>query len=657
VFASKDEDFFFADGWDQMHAHANTLLRLYGTSRGRAAEYWGDQHIQNDRMVHTLGLPAQADLAWNNQDPELKTLISSYVAGINAYANANPDAIEDENRVVLPVSVKDVNLHALFVANTRFVAGGEQRQSQRWEENGSNAFAVSPTKSESGNAMLVQNPHLPWSGEFLWMEKHVVLPGHNIYGANLVGFPGFAIAFNDHLGWTHTNNTMDGSDLYELTLENDGYHFDGEIRSFDRETVRLKVKNDRNELSDRDIEVLNSVHGPVVRIGNDKALALRYVGNDAHNSFLQWWHMAKANHFESFESALKMAQIPYWNVLYADSTGNIFYVFNGHVPVRNHGDWNYWRGVIPGDSSANLWTEVHPYEDLPKLFNPVSGWLQNANDPPWTSTIPAELDADDYPSYMAPRFMHFRPQRAAIMMRDDQSISFDELVDYKHDTRLQMADRILDDLFAAIDTFGTEIGQEAKSVLEQWDRKAENDSRGTVLFYNWALTINPNNPGIYETGWDEDFPLTTPDGLADPETAVKVLEGVAEKMKQQYGRLDVPWGEVNRINYNGINLPSNGAAGAVGVFRVAAGGRTNDGIQTIRHGDSWVAVVEFGETTRAKVLVSYGNSTQAGSPHYGDQLKLFSEKKLRDAWRTHEQLKGNIIRTEVLNKGIFQPEN
>ena len=113
------------------------------------------------------------------------------------------------------------------------------------------------------------------------------------------------------------------------------------------------------------------------------------------------------------------------------------------------------------------------------------------------------------------------------------------------------------------------------------------------------------------------------------------------------------WGEVNRIRYNGISLLANGAAGALGVFRVATAGAPVNGVQTIRSGDGWVGVIEFGDTPRAKVLLSYGNSTQKDSPHFGDQLRLFSEKKLRDAWRTEQQLEGNIVSTETFHNGSF----
>jgi acyl-homoserine-lactone acylase len=657
IFAASDEELFFADGWAQMHAHANTILKLYGASRGRAAEYWGESHLESDLLVHTLGHPERATVMWKEQNPELKQIITAFTTGMNAYAARHPGAIDADNRPVLPLTVDDVNMHSLFVVNTRFLAGRELWMAGKFEEAGSNSYAIGPGRSASGRAMLLQNPHLPWSNEFLFFEKHAITRRNNIYGTTLVGFPGFAIAFNEHLGWSHTNNTIDTADLYELTLAGDGYLLDGAPTSFNETDKTLKVKSANGELTDTEVKIRRSVHGPVVKYGETRALALRMAGSDSHDSVLQWWRMANAQNFTEFEAALGMAHLAFWNVMYADREGNIFYLFNGQVPVRPHGGWDYWSGIVPGNESTTLWTEYHGYDELPKLLNPAAGWLQNANDPPWTSTLPMELDAGDFPPYMAPRGMGFRPQRAARMIMEDASITFDELQDYKHDTRMELADRILDDLLAALSESGSETALEAASILASWDRRADPESVGAALFFNWAVKMNPNDLSNYALPWDEADPRNTPDGLADPQRMVELLETVAGEMRQQYGRLDVKWGEVHRIRYNGRDLPGNGAPGALGVFRVAGGGPPSDGVRAIGGGDSWVGVIEFGDKPQARVLLSYGNSTQPGSPHYGDQLELFSRQKLRAAWFSEEQLEGNVERSEWLEAGYFVEKN
>ena len=653
ITANTEEELFFAQGWAEMENHANLVLDLYGSSRGRGAEYWGKDKLQNDILIHTLGFDKLADEWEKNEDPEIKTIYNAFVKGINAYAEAHPEAIDDKYKVVLPVTTKDIRMHGMYIVFTRFIAGNDLGRIQRWPDMGSNTIAVGPKHSASGNAMLIQNPHLPWWHEFLFFESQLNLKGKNMYGVHLVGFPGIAIGFNENLGWSHTDNTIDNADTYELQLKDGGYLLDGQRKEFETSSDTIRVKQDDGTLVDKEIPIMKTVFGPVVNKTDDKVLALRMVGLDRPNMFLEWWRMINSTNFTEFENALKMAQIPFWNVMYADKEGNIFYLFNGLVPKRSSGDWSYWDRIIPGGKSADLWTEVLPYSDLPKLKDPKGGWLQNANDPPWTCTIPITLHPNDYPPYMAPQYMPFRPQRAARMMIEDSSITFNELVNDKLSTHLEFADRILDDLFKAVDSSNSEKAKEAETVLKHWDRNADADSKGMVLFFNWARKFQPWNSSNYTEKWTIDKPNTTPDGLSDPAKAVQHLETAAEETKSKFGSLEVPWGDYYRINYNGKDLPANGIDGSLGVFRVAWPGSSDKDHMYVGGGDSWVGVIEFGDKVKAKVLLSYGNSTQKDSPHNGDQLELFSKKQMRDAWFYDSDVKEHTTKTEVITENGF----
>ncbi|RXJ44451.1 acylase [Gelidibacter gilvus] len=648
------EDLFFAQGWAQMHNHANLILELYGSSRGKGAEYWGHTKFDNDMLIHTLGFDALADEWEINQDPLAKSIYSSFVKGMNAYVEAHPEAVDDKNKVVLPLTTKDANMHSMYVIFSRFIAGSDLGRVQQWPDLGSNAWAISPKRSASGNALLLQNPHLPWFNEFLFFESHLNLNGKNMYGSTLVGIPGIVVGFNEDLGWSHTVNTIDNADTYELELKDGGYLLDGERKEFEASTTTIRVKQEDGTIIDKEIPVMKSVHGPIVKKTEDKVLALRIAGLDRPNMVLQWWQMINSSTFNEFEDALKMAQIPFFNVIYADKQGEIFYLFNGLVPKRSSGDWAYWDRVIPGGKSADVWADVHDYTDLPKVKNPKSGWLQNANDPPWTCTIPMVLNPKDYPAYMSPISMSFRPQRSARMLMEDESITFDELVDYTFSTRLEFADRILDDLFAAVDASDSEKANQAKIVLENWDREANADSKGMLLFYNWASKFKVWKDSNYAVQWNIEAPNTTPDGLADPKAAVQLLEQAATEIETKFGNLESPWGDYYRIKYNGKNLPANGIDGSLGVFNVAWPGGADDNNMYVGGGDSWIGVIEFGDEVKAKVLLTYGNATQKDSPHNGDQLELFSKKEMRDAWLTKDDIESNTERIEVLNGNGFR---
>ncbi|MEO1376002.1 MAG: acylase [Cyanobacteria bacterium J06635_10] len=643
IYAKDSASAFRAFGWAQMQSHGNLLLRLYGQARGRAAEYWGEDYIDSDRWVLTMGVPERARVWYEAQNVSFRSYLDAFAEGINTYVKENPDAISDELEVVLPVTGEDILAHLQRVLNFTFVVSPEQVAGVNKSDSkaGSNGWAIAPSRSASGNAMLLANPHLPWSDLYLWYEAQITAPGIDAYGASLVGIPVLTIAFNDNLGWTHTVNTHDGWDAYQLELAGDGYLFDGKVRSFETKTVSLQIKQKDGTLREQPLVVKNSVHGPVVSKKDDKTIALRVVGLEQPGVLEQWWDMARSQNLVEFEKALQRLQLPMFTVMYADRKGHIMHLFNGLVPVREEGDFAYWQSLIRGDTSKTLWTKNHPYQDLPRVVDPQSGWLQNANDSPWTTTFPFPIQPDKYPSYMAsPPFMDFRVQSSARMLDEDQKITFNEMIKYKHSTRMEFAERILDDLIPAGRKYGNTLGKRAVKVLEKWDRQANADSKGAVLFAAWASELDFDE--AFSKPWSQDAPQTTPDGLANPQQAVILLETAATKVEKAYGKLDVPWGEVFRLKYGNVNLPGNGGDGYLGIFRVVNFAPSeNSQFQPVA-GDSYVAAIEFSKPVKAMAIMSYGNSSQPGSPHSTDQLPLFARQQLRPVWLTRKDIEAHL---------------
>lgn len=652
IFARDSEGLFYAFGRAQMHSHGDLILRLYGQARGRASEYWGQNYLASDRWVRTVGIPERAGEWLKAQSPAFRRYLDSFAAGINDYAREHRDRISNDVEAVLPVAASDVLAHSQRVIHYTFVTSQNAtlEANRALSEQGSNTWAIAPARSASRRALLLANPHLPWNDLFLFYESQLTAPGINAYGATLVGFPVMGIAFNDYLGWSHTVNTHDGYDLYELALVEGGYRWDGRVKAFETAEQTVKVKQADGSFKEEKLALKQSIHGPVIAEKNNKAVALRVAGIDRAGMLEEWWDMARAKNLSEFQSALSRLQLPMFNVMYADRDGHIFYLFNGTIPARGKGDWKYWSGVVPGDRSENLWTRIHPYADLPKVIDPVTGWLQNANDPPWTVTFPQSLDAGKFPAYFAPRSMEFRPQRSARMIDEDKSISFEEMIAYKHSTRMELADRILDDLLSAVRKHGSETARRAADVLEKWDRSADAESRGAALFTLWAQEMRltgAESTKVFSTQWDEINPRTTPDGLADPAGAAAALERAAKRVETAYGRIDAAWGDVARLRIGGRDLPANGASGNLGVFRVVGYSFDKDGRLRAVGGDSYVAAIEFSNPVRARVLMSYGNSSQSGSPHNGDQLELFSKKEMRPAWRERKEIEAHLESREV----------
>jgi acyl-homoserine-lactone acylase len=666
IYASDRESMFYAHGWAQMRNHADLLLRLYGESRGRAAEYWGGaENLELDRWVQLNGVPERARSWYDAQDPQFRTYLDEFARGINEFAAKNPGAIGPEYRVVLPVSGVDVVQHPLRVVHHGYMGSrarmntevnamlrsmgreaasrAESRDATEEETAGSNTWGIGPARSASGNAMLIINPHLSWGNTFYrYIQVHLVGPGYDQVGAPQVGFPVAVVGFNPHTGWGRTVNTIDTVDFYRLTVKDGQYVFDGTPRAFERETRTLKIRQADGSLREERLEIRRTVHGPVVFDENGVTVAMRVAGLDRPKMLEQWFRMGEARTLEEFQSALRMMSIPMWHANYADDKGHIMFVFNGLVPKRRVHDYQYWSRIVPGDTSETLWTDYLSFDELPKSIDPASGWHQNANEPPWLMTLPP-VDRTKYPAYVAPTgeaMPTMRTLRSLRMVTEGPKISYEQLIAKKHSTRMELADRVLPDLLKA-------AGQtEAARVLAKWDRHTDVGSRGAVLFQMFVdRYFSAANGGMADklrVRYDPQRPLESAQGLADPAAAVAALSAAAAECRERYGALDVKWGDVFRFASGKADLPGNGGPGGSGLFRTISFTRRQGNKYYAASGETIVCAIEFARTQRAQCLLGYGNATQPGSPHLEDQLPLMVQKKLLPIRREKREIEANL---------------
>jgi acyl-homoserine-lactone acylase len=649
IYASSADQMYYAFGRAQMESHANLILKLYSQARGNASSVFGEQYIESDRLMKLFRLDQLAEKAYSDQDPVYRKYIDAFVKGINDYAAENPNKIDEKCKRVLPVNQQDILAHTLRVICLEFLAGEDISAVKRLTEPGSNAIAIAPSRSASGKALLMSNPHLPWSDFFLWYEAHLVTKDFNLYGVSLVGMPTLTIAFNENLGWTHTVNTIDGSDRYEIVKEGENYTLDNKKIPFEKKHVSLSVLQNDGTLRTDTITLKYTLHGPVVAENGDKAWAVRIAGLENTRIFEQYHKMGMARNLGEFEAAVKMLQNPMFNIIYADRDGHIYYLFNGDVPVRKQGDFAFWRGTLPGSESDLIWDKYLPYDSLPKVIDPPAGFLQNCNDPPWVCTWPAVLDPARFPAWVAPRGMGLRPQRAVNLVLRDSSITFDELADIKLNTGLESADRYLDELLTYAEKSDDKKVSEAVRVLKAWDRKSDCNSRGTLLFAEWWDIARAT---LGKSGWDPEHPSTTPSGIKDPGKAVELLGSAYDNAVKKYGAADVATGDVFRIRINDNDVPSNGGPEYFGMLRAMYYAPDKDGKMRAVAGDTYYAITEFDKKVRAVAVLSYGNATQPGNKHAGDQLDLMSEKRMRPVLYYREDLEKNIEKRETI-KEIF----
>jgi acyl-homoserine-lactone acylase len=674
IYAETEEDLFYALGWAQMQNHGNLILENYGKSRGCAAEYWGEQFLDLDRYAWTIGAQVLAEKTYQEASRKELAEIDAFAEGMNTYAEAHPDEMDDRLEAVLPLSGQDVLAYIMYAAyfgiyvppdmidgfRQQYLGNDQASGTEKVVSPTSNAWVIGPSKSKSGHSLMLSNPHAPWPNlpgqeHLIFYEAHLVGPDVDIYGIGLVGIPGLGFGFNDFKGWTFTSVPFDVVDFYELTLIEDGYLFDGEVKPFETESYILKVKQEDDTMREESLVVRRSIHGPVIVEKGNKAVAVQSpIPTDPLKD--QFWNMAKADNLDEFLTALEPQEIGPTNILYADSEGNIMYTLAGIFPDRPEGDYD-WSGVMRGDTSATLWRGKLPYSSMPRVINPETGYLQNANEPLWTITLPSGLDQSDYPEDWLGLKMYPRAARSLAMITARDAFSMEDIMADKFSTHSLIADRVLDDLIAATAYSESELVKEAADVLAAWDRSFDADSYGAVLFTFWAMQYEPNILGnallpeeAYAVPTDPTQPFDTPMGLADPATAVAALEAAAYMVQGAFGSMYVPWGEFFRFQLGDQNLPGFGVGigpGNFGSFTPNVAMPQANGTLATVYGDTWVAVIEFSDPVRAMAVMSYGNSTQQDSPHLGDQLPLYANKEYRPIWRNRADIEAHLESRQV----------
>ena len=652
VYARTEAGIFHGFGYAQAQSHGNLLLHLFGEARARAAEYWGDEFAASDRWLIANDVPERSARWYAQQTPQFRADLDAFAAGINAYAAAHRDKLDASVLQVLPIRGVDVMAHAHRLMNYVYIASERKvlANPDANEAGGSNAWAVAPSRSASGRTMLLAKPHLPWSPSLLTdYEAHLIGPGLSLYGATQVGLPILRFGFNDQLGFTNTVNTILGFTAYDLTLAKGGYRFDGKVLPFRTVTKSYKVRQKDGTVKTVTFAQRSSVQGPVFDTPDGRTISLKVAGLDRPGVLEQYYDMGRARDWAQFQKAVRRVDVPMFNIVYADRAGHILYLDNGILPKHRDGDFRTWSRPVAGDTSKTLWSEVHGYDDLPKVVDPASGFVQNANDPPWVATWPRALDQARYPGYVAVTGpMSQRAQMSVKLLAEGPKIGFDDFVAKKLTTRSLMADRLLPELVPLAEASTDPELRQAGALLKAWDHRFEPEARGALLFETWALLFSPANFTTlknYREDWSPERPLSTPAGLKDPAAALAMLKTAIAKTRDLYGAVDRPFGDVSRFHLGSVNLPGNGGFGNTGVFRTITWGAMKNGERTPVHGETWVSMVEFGTPMKAVGLMSYGNSSQPGSRHQADQLRYLASKTFRTLWTTRAEVERHVEET------------
>ena len=501
------------------------------------------------------------------------------------------------------------------------------------EDVGSNAWALAPSRTASGKAILLRNPHLAWNAGYY--EAHLTVPGVvDFYGDFRIGGPLIVIGgFNRHLGFATTNsNSGDMTEFYALDRDPSDqarYLLDGTSLPMTRVTRTVQYR-EGDVLTPETRESWSTPLGPVVHMDTQKIYVVRAAGDGEFRAGEQFLRMMRAKSLAEWKDAMRMRALVTSNYTYADAAGNIFNLWNASLPKLPHpagGD-----RATPAKEMRELWTEYIPFQALPQFWNPPGGYVHNENDSPHFANVRKRLNlVNAYPN-IEPPVLRLRSQHALQLIGGSNTLSLEDVVRLKHSYRMLLADRVKRDLLKAVrERKPTGDVASAAALLRRWDNRAAPTSRGATLFEVWYQRYSMGRPvrEIFAQPWVETNPLRTPQGLADPARAAADFEWAVGETARRYGRWDVSWGDVHRVRRGTVDVPVGGCSGAMGCFRVLTFARDPDGKLSANSGDGWVLAVEFGDIPRAYSVLAYGQSPDPASPWHADQAAMFASGQMK----------------------------
>ena len=534
------------------YAHAeddfSTIEDVVAMTRGRYGALAGSDGAKVDFVLHLLGARETAERRYLELSPQVRAVAEAYAAGLNHYADKHPDEVRLSK--LFPVTGQDIVtgfvLRAPFFYGLDGTIGAlaegkpQPRESAARmtpigrdpEMNGSNAFAIAPKRMADGKTWLISNSHQPYEGQVAWYEAVTHSgEGLDMAGALFPGSPFVLLGHNRNLGWTNTVNRPDLIDVYKLVLNEAGdkYRFDGKWLTLQSKRIWLPVKFGPFKLPVPQT-VYRSIHGPVIKNGNG-AFAVRYAGIDSVMAVEQYYRNTKAANWDEWTKSMALGGIPATNFIYADKTGRVAYIYNALFPDRKP-CFDY-TGILPGDTSASLWNGPVGFDRYPKIVDPASGFVQNANNNPFLAAGPgSEMVRTDYSPYLGIELgMTNRGLRATEMLAADTSITPEELLAIKMDTGYSKQSWVGSWMasFAALDLTDDPELQKAQKLLAGWDWSS--DGKGAADAFAERIIRFGARPN-----WRGD-PM--PD-------ARKTLQEAVDEFTQRFGRIDPPLADIQR---------------------------------------------------------------------------------------------------------------
>jgi acyl-homoserine-lactone acylase len=649
----------------------------YLNAMGRLAEAEGEAKIYQDLRMKLFVDPEVLKKEYAASPDWLKKLMDAFADGVNFYLAKNPDV---KPRVIQhfepwmalsftegsiggdieKVDLKKLEAFYSGAAQSPQPQAAEETQ-EEGEPGGSNGIAIAPANTTQHHSLLLINPHT--SFYFRSELQMVSEDGLDAYGAVTWGQFFIYQGFNQRIGWMHTSSGVDAVDEYLETVHNKDGHYSYKYGSGERQVVEKQIivpYRTAQGVAQKKFTVYYTHHGPVIRDQDGKWVTIRLM-QEPVKALSQSYQRTKAKNYQEYLQTMQLQANSSNNTVYADADGHIAYFQGNFIPRRNT-KFDFTTPV-DGSDPATEWQGLLTVEESPHLLDPKSGYVFNVNNSPWSGAGESSLRRQDYPAYVESGRESARGVHAIRLLQGKKDFTLESLMSSAYDSYLPWFVQPLQALVKAwqdlpdSETKTALAGQIA--MLKGWDLRWGVDSSATSLAIFWgqeiAKTAIPNAP---HTASDEDE-FVAP--VVPGDVALKALATASSKLAADFGSWQTRWGDINRFQRLtgdrvqrfdddqestpvGFTSSSWGSLASFGARPYTAqetgrAGGTKKWYGTT--GNSFVAVVEFGDKVRARAVTAGGESGHPRSWHFNDQIERYSAGNLREVYFYRDQWKGH----------------
>jgi len=656
IYGKTDADAVFGLLYAQCEDDFNRVEQNYIWATGRLAEVEGESALYSDLRAKLFMTQEEAIKMYDNSPQWLKELCIAFADGINFYLQSNPDVkpkLITHFEPWMPMyfsegsiggdieRVSTRKIRAFYESDMEIPAMEKlqlKKAAEMAEPQGSNGIAISGKLTESGNSLLLINPHTSF---FFRGEVHVISEeGLNAYGAVTWGQFFVYQGFNEKMGWMHTSTYTDVMDEFKETIVKMDdkllYKYGEELRPVQTSTVKIKYK-DGDDLKEKTFPTYRTHHGPITHVADGQWTASAMMWEPV-KALEQSYIRTKQTGYKGFKEMMDIRTNSSNNTVYADAEGNIAYFHGNFVPIR---DTSFdFSKPVDGSNPQTDWKGLHTVDENILVLNPENGWLQNCNSTPYTAALEFSPKKENYPSYMSLDRENFRGIHAINLLSNKTGHTIDNLIALAHDPFLPAFEALIPGLVNAFDKQNNFKNlSEPIEAMRNWDFKTSKESIAMTLahFYGTNYYRKGKRPVRLNA-----MELVNYWGSNSPnKEKLDIFNEVVSKLNEDFGTWKMSWGDVNRyqrlngdirqpFNDDKPSIPIGFASGTWGAL-AAYGARYDNDTKKIygTRGNSFVAVVEFGEKVKAKSILAGGQSGDVNSPHFNDQAQRYADKQFK----------------------------